>query len=44
MAEKLGIGASFPELALNLVDGGTLELPRGTGTRYQIVLFFRGHW
>ena len=44
MAEKLNSGEPFPKLALNLVDGGTLELPDGLDARYKVVLFYRGHW
>ena len=44
MSEKLGIGASFPSLTLNLVDGGTLSLPDGLGTDWKVILFYRGHW
>jgi len=44
MAEKLGIGAIFPNLVLNLVDGGSLNLPDGLDSKYRIILFYRGHW
>ena len=44
MAKKLGIGDAFPEMTLNLVDGGTLQLPGGIDAKYRIVLFYRGHW
>lgn len=44
MAEKLGIGASFPQITLDLVDGNRLELPGGLGAKYKIILFYRGHW
>jgi hypothetical protein len=44
MADKLGIGAIFPELTINLVDGGTLTLPAGLNAKYGVVLFYRGHW
>ena len=44
MAQKLDSGAIFPALALNLVDGSTLELPDGLDVKYRIVLFYRGHW
>ena len=44
MAEKLGIGATFPKITLNLVDGGTLSLPDGLDAKYRIILFYRGHW
>jgi peroxiredoxin len=44
MASKLGIGATFPKLTINLVDGRTLELPDGINAKYRIMLFYRGHW
>jgi hypothetical protein len=44
MVEKLGIGATFPKMTLNLVDGGTLDLPDGMDAKYRIFLFYRGHW
>ncbi|MEM7777387.1 MAG: hypothetical protein AAF732_17440 [Pseudomonadota bacterium] len=44
MAEKLGIGATFPAMTINLVDGGTLDLPDGLTTGYKLILFYRGHW
>ena len=44
LAEKLGIGATFPNLTLNLVGGSTLDLPDGLDAKYRIILFYRGHW
>lgn len=44
MAAKLDIGDAFPKLTLNLVGGGTLDLPDGLDGRYKIILFYRGHW
>lgn len=44
MAEKLGIGDTFPKLQLTLTDGATLDLPGGLDSRYKVVLFYRGHW
>ena len=44
MAEKLNIGDTFPRIKLDLVDGGTLELPDGIDARYRVILFYRGHW
>ena len=29
MANKLGIGDTFPNMTINLVGGGTLDLPDG---------------
>jgi len=44
MAEKLNSGNPFPRITLNLVGGGTLELPDGLDARYKVILFYRGHW
>ena len=44
MAEKLGMGASFPRMTLTLTDGSTLALPDGMNAKYNVVLFYRGHW
>jgi hypothetical protein len=44
MSEKLGIGDTFPKVTINLVDGGTLDLPDGLDAKYRIFLFYRGHW
>jgi hypothetical protein len=44
MSEKLGIGAAFPSMTLNLVDGGTLAIPDGMDAKHRIILFYRGHW
>ena len=44
MAQKLDAGDSFPEMTLNLVDGGTLNLPADLKSQFSIVLFYRGHW
>ena len=44
MNDKLGIGAPFPTVTLNLVTGGTLDLPEGLNTKYKVILFYRGHW
>jgi hypothetical protein len=44
MADKLGIGAVFPTLRIDLVSGGTMTLPEGATCKYGVVLFYRGHW
>ena len=44
LAEKFGIGATFPKITLNLVDGSTLNLPDGMNAKYSVILFYRGHW
>jgi hypothetical protein len=44
MAPKLGSGDVFPRLKLQLTDGRTLELPDGLKGKYNVILFYRGHW
>lgn len=44
MSRKLGIGEAFPSLSINLVSGGTIDLPGGLGSKYGVILFYRGHW
>jgi len=44
MAQKLNAGETFPPMTLRLADGGTLELPGGLDARYEVALFYRGHW
>ena len=44
MAEKLDIGDRFPSMTLSLVGGGTVNLPGLSDAKYQMVLFYRGHW
>ena len=44
MSDKLDGGEAFPKLTLQLVDGGTLELPDGLDAKYKVILFYRGHW
>lgn len=44
MSKKLGIGDTFPNLTLNLSSGGTIDLPDGLGSKYGVILFYRGHW
>ena len=44
MSKKLGIGDTFPNLTISLVDGGAIELPKGLASKYGVILFYRGHW
>jgi len=44
MSDKLGIGAVFPDMTINLVGGGAINLPTDLNARYKVVLFYRGHW
>ncbi|HJM49721.1 MAG TPA: hypothetical protein QGF63_07710 [Alphaproteobacteria bacterium] len=41
---KLNTGDVFPELTLDLVGGGSLNLPGGLAGNYRVILFYRGHW
>lgn len=44
MSGKLGIGDPFPKLTINLVEGGTMDLPDGLDAKFRVILFYRGHW
>ncbi len=44
MADKLGIGEAMPAVTIDVVDGGTLELPNDLDGRYKMIIFYRGHW
>jgi len=44
MAEKIGIGDSFPNMTVTRVGGGEINLPGDMDGKYNIVLFYRGHW
>ena len=44
MAEKLGTGASFPELKLTLLGGESLSLPQDLDSPVTVFLVYRGHW
>ena len=44
MSDKLGIGAMFPDMTINIVGGGTITLPTDLNAKYRVVLFYRGHW
>lgn len=44
MSEKLGMGAMFPDMEINIVSGGSIKLPAGLDAKYCVVLFYRGHW
>ena len=44
MANKLGQGDLFPPLTLNLVGGGRIDLPANLTAKYNVILFYRGHW
>ena len=44
MAKKLEIGDVFPAMTLTLVVGGAATLPDLGDAKYQVILFYRGHW
>ena len=44
MTEKLDAGDMFPAMSLNLVGGGTVNVPADFDSPFSIVLFYRGHW
>ena len=44
MTATLGPGDSFPGMSLNLVGGGTINLPEDLKSNYAVILFYRGHW
>lgn len=44
MADKLGPGALFPPLTLNIAGGEQQSLPDAIDTPLALVLFYRGHW
>jgi hypothetical protein len=44
VAEKLGIGARFPDMTIACVDRGPIRLPSEAIAKYGVVLFYRGHW
>ncbi len=44
MSNKFGIGDTLPNLTVDLVGGGTLDLPEGLDAKYRVILFYRGHW
>ncbi len=44
MSDRFGIGDTLPTVTVDLVGGGTLDLPEGLDSSYRVVLFYRGHW
>ena len=44
MSNKFGIGDTLPNVTVDLVGGGTLDLPEGLDAKYRVILFYRGHW
>jgi hypothetical protein len=37
-------GDSFPAMGCNAVDGRRIVLPDDFGERWNVLLFYRGHW
>ena len=44
MNEKLTTGSQFPNMTVNLTGGGVINLPTDMDGKYNVVLFYRGHW
>ena len=44
MVEKLGPGSVFPSMTLQVSGGGSIDLPDHMDGKYNVVLFYRGHW
>ncbi|MEL0105701.1 MAG: hypothetical protein ACO3MW_06675 [Rhodospirillales bacterium] len=44
MAKKLDAGDMFPNMTLNLLDGGSITVPDNLNSKYTVLLFYRGHW
>ena len=44
MTAKLEGGDTLPDVTLNLVGGGSVNLPADLETPYGVALFYRGHW
>ena len=44
MTTNLGPGEAFPEMRLDLVGGGGIDLPSDLKSGYSVILFYRGHW
>ncbi len=42
--KKLGIGDTFPSIAIKLVGGHEFKVPEDFSSKYGVVLFYRGHW
>ena len=44
MTNKLGPGSVFPKMTVNIVDGAPINLPDDLEGKYNVILFYRGHW
>ncbi len=43
-SRRLDAGDVFPDMTLNLAQGGTLRLPADLGTQWGVLLVYRGHF
>ena len=44
MANKLNSGDTFPDLLVNVIGGRAFNLKDNLEAKYNIILFYRGHW
>jgi len=44
MARPLYTGDAFPPIVLQLVGGGSFQVPQDIDGKYLIAIFYRGHW
>ena len=44
MARKLDLGDVLPRMALTFTDERQMTLPDQIESRYNILIFYRGHW
>ena len=42
--QKLATGDTLPDIQLQLVGGGTLDLPREIDADFGVAIFYRGYW
>ena len=43
-ARRLDTGDAFPRLAIQQLDGSTIQLPEDLAGHWSVLLFYRGHW
>lgn len=41
---RLDNGQRLPDLTLETVEDGTMQLPADAGEGWAVILFYRGHW
>ncbi len=44
MGTKLRSGDTLPPITLDLVGGGSLQVPDDLSTDFGVLLLYRGHW